>query len=262
MKYFFISVVLIFSGCVHQEYNLATGQEETLFYSEDKESRIGRRVAEKIEEEYPVVGDVDANERADNVLEKIIAVCDRKNLIYRISILDRKDSEDDEIINAVSLPGGYVYIFKDLMDKIETDDQLAAIISHEVAHIAAKHSLKRMQNVTGAVLLQVLAAAQTSARTAAGLDLALTSLFLDYAQQDEFQADELGLKYMTQAGFDPKGMTEMLEVLRAYDRKQPAQRFSYWRTHPYISQRIAKVKGAIKGEMEFKDYIHLIGSEP
>jgi len=120
-----LCLCVFFSGCVHQEYNLATGQEETLFYSEDKESRIGRRVAEKIEEEYPVVGDVDANERADNVLEKIIAVCDRKNLIYRISILDRKDSEDDEIINAVSLPGGYVYIFKDLMDKIGTDDQLA-----------------------------------------------------------------------------------------------------------------------------------------
>ena len=111
-------------------------------------------------------------------------------------------------------------------------------------------------------MLQVLAATQTSARTAAGLNLALTSLFLDYAQQDEFQADELGLKYMTQAGFDPKGMTQVLDILRAYDRKQPAQRFSYWRTHPYLSQRIAKVNGEIKGEMEFEDYIHLIGSEP
>ncbi len=257
----FLWVIVFLSGCTHTEFNLATQQEETLLYSEEKEARIGQRVAEKIEEEYSVLRDEEINRRVEDVLTRITTVCDRKDLLYRIKVIDRKDPDDDEIVNAVSLPGGYIYLFKDLFDKIKTDDELAGVIAHEVGHITAKHSLKRMQNANGALILQVLAATQTSARTAAGVGLALTSLFFEYAKQDEFAADQLAVKYMKAAGYDPQGAVDLLEILQEHGRRQPVRPFSYWRTHPYVSQRIARVKGDIKGEMEFGDYIHLIGAE-
>lgn len=257
----FSCLTVFLSGCTHTEFNLATQQEETLLYSEEKEARIGKRVADKIEEEYSLSRDEEINLRVETILDRIVAVCDRKDLLYRIKVIDRKDPDDDAIINAVSLPGGYIYLFKDLVDKIKTDDELAAVIAHEVGHVTAKHSMKRMQNANGAMILQVLAATQTNARTAAGVGLALTSLFFEYAQQDEFSADQLAVKYMKAAGFDPQGAVDLLEILQEHGRKQPARPFSYWRTHPYVSQRIARVKGDIKGELEFQDYIRLIGAE-
>ena len=71
-------------------------------------------------------------------------------------------------MNAISLPGGYIYIFKELFDELETDDQIAGVIAHEVAHITARHAVKRIQNAYGAMILQGLAT-QSNTKVAQGL---------------------------------------------------------------------------------------------
>jgi predicted Zn-dependent protease len=84
-------------------------------------------------------------------------------------------------------------------------------------------------------------------------------MFLEFSQQDEMQADELGIKYMKLAGYDPEGMVKMLEKLQDYDRKQPIRPKSYGRTHPYTHERIANANRLIKGDLSFRDWVRLTG---
>jgi len=255
---FYRSVLLILClslpACT-SEYNLATRRQETLLYSSDKETRMGERMAAGIEKQFKIIEDVDVNERVEKILDRIVAVCDRKDILYFIKVLDEED------INAVSLPGGYVYVFKGLIDKVKSDDQLAGVIAHEVGHINARHAVKRLQASYGAILLQALSIETESADVAAGVGLAINSMFSEYSQQDEFQADDLGVKYMKKAGFDPNAMVEFLEILRLEQEKAPVRSYSYWRTHPHLSMRIAVINKAIKGEMGFKDYLNIIQAD-
>ncbi len=241
-------------GCT-TEYNLATKKQETLLYSEDKEIRIGDSVAEKIAKKYDFIEDVDANERAQRILDEIVAVSDRKNIPYFIRIID------DDPLNAVSLPGGYVYLFKGLLDKIENDDQLAGVIAHEVAHITARHSVKRLQNYYGAMLLQVAAIEAKNSQFAGGVGFAITSLFMEYSQDAEHEADSLSVEYLKRAGYDPEEMLGFLRILHVEHQESPRRPYSYWRTHPHIKQRIAVVNKAINGSINFKDYLNLVGEE-
>ncbi len=249
------SCLLLFNilGCA-TEYNLATRQEETLLYGTEKEIKIGEAVSRQIEAQYKIVTDVDANERVEQILDRIVAVCDRKDLVYFIKILD------EDIMNAVSLPGGYLYVFKGLIDHAETDDELAGVIAHEVGHITAKHSIKRMQASYGALLAQILST-QANGNIAGGVGFALNSLFLEHSQQDEFQADRLSVKYLKKAGYNPEGIGGFLAKLQEEQEKAPVQPYSYWRTHPHLPQRIAVVNQEVSGKIEFKDYLNLIGNE-
>ncbi|MFH0754616.1 MAG: Maf family nucleotide pyrophosphatase [Candidatus Omnitrophota bacterium] len=256
-----LAIMFTASGCggVMTNFNPATDAQETTVYSTDREVQIGAAVARELEKEFKVVDDAALNARADRITEKIVNVCDRKELVYITRVVEEKDLKGEKpLVNAVSLPGGYVYVFKGLMDYIKDDDQLAAVIAHEVAHITARHSIKRLQASYGSLALA--AGAMVAAPQAAGGVMAMMeSMFLAYSQDDEIQTDALGVKYMKAAGFDPRGMTAMLEQLQAYDRKQPIRPKMYGRTHPYVHQRIASADRMIKGELSFRDYIRLTG---
>jgi len=221
--------------------------------------QIGAAVAQGIEKEYAMVDDLALNARVERIADRIVNVCDRKELVYVTKVVEEKDLKGEKpMVNAVSLPGGYIYIFKGLMDYIRDDDQLAAVIAHEIGHITARHSIKRLQASYGNLAL-VLTAVTTGSSAVGGVAMTLDSLMLAYSQDDEIQADTLGVKYMKAAGFDANGMIAMLEGLQAYDRKQPSRPKVYGRTHPYVHQRIASVDRLVKGQLSFRDYIRLTG---
>ena len=137
-----VSAAVLFFICpgCSSEYNLATKQQETLIYDADKEVDLGAKVARQIEKHYKINTDVDVNERVEKILKRIVAVCDRKDIVYFIKVIN------EDYMNAASLPGGYVYVFQGLLDKIDNDDQLAGVIAHEVGHINARHAVKQIQN--------------------------------------------------------------------------------------------------------------------
>ncbi len=250
---YFLLSTLCLAGCT-TEYNLATQRQETLLYGTEKEVSLGEAVAAKVEVEYEIVTDVDVNERVQRILGRLVEVCDRKDIVYFIKVIDK------DLLNAVSLPGGYIYVFEGLIDKVDNDDQLAGVIAHEIGHITAKHAIKRLQNAYGAMILQGLAA-RSNAQVAGGVNFALTSLFLEHSQQDEFQSDRLGVKYMKKAGYDPKEMVKFLGKLKKEEEDAEVKSYSYWRTHPFVAQRIAVVNQEISGKLEFKDYLNLMENE-
>jgi predicted Zn-dependent protease len=249
-----ILFMVFLCGCT-TEYNLATGQQESLMYGVEKEVKIGDAVAQSIEEQYKVITDVDINERVQKILDRMVPICDRKELVYTIKVLD------EDIVNAVSLPGGYIYIFKGLLDRVKNDEQLASVIAHEIGHITAKHSLKRLQTSYGYLLLQVAAIGAGDPQVAQGINVIMTTVFLEYSRRDEFEADRLGVKYMKKAGYDSTQMIGMLELLRKEQDKTGPQPKNYFRTHPYVHERIAIVNQAITGQLDFKDYLKLMGND-
>jgi len=255
-KNFFILILIISlaSGCT-SEYNLATGREETLMYNTEKEVNIGNAVARAINKNFKFVEDLDSNSRVQRVFDRIAAVCDRKDLVYTVRIID------DETVNAFSIPGGFVYIHKGLLDKLPEDDQLAGVLGHEIGHITAKHALKRIQKSYGYMFLQVAAVGSGSGDLAVGVNAILTTLYFAYAREEEFESDELGVKYMRKAGYDPNKIIDVLEILKKEEEKAPAHSPNYFRTHPYPNERMAIVNTAITGQIGFRDYLNLTGGE-
>jgi len=247
-------ISILLSACT-TEYNLATKQQETLMYGTEKEVQIGDAVAKQFEAKFEVNSDVDANERVKEIFRKIVDVCDRQELLYSVKVVN------DENANALSLPGGGVYIFTGILDIVDNDDQLAGVIAHEVGHIAAKHGMKRLQASYGYTLLQILAASSGSVNAVKGLQTAYLTLLTAYSREDELMADTLGVKYMLKSGYDPKEMVKFLEKLQKEKREAPIKKISIWHTHPYINERIAVVNKEISGKIDFKGYLNLTGND-
>ncbi|MCB9757389.1 MAG: M48 family metalloprotease [Candidatus Omnitrophica bacterium] len=247
-------VLIMLAGCT-SEYNLATGKEERLLYGSEKEINLGNAVAAQIEKETKFVADLDINTRVRSIFDRLVKVCDRKDLVFTVRIID------DETVNAFSIPGGYVYIYKGLLDKLKDDDEIAGVLGHEIGHITAKHSLKRIQKSYGYTLMQIASIGSGDAELAQGVNAILTTLYFAYSREDEFEADELAVKYTRKAGFDPSKMTAVLEVLQAEEEKSSLRQVNYFRTHPYPKERMAVVNKAVTGETSFRDYLNLIGSD-
>lgn len=243
--------VAVLSGC-STEYNIVTGREETYFYSTEREVQMGRSIDLQITKEYKLLDDPLIQSRVEEIGKKITNVCDRKDIDYNFKVLD-----DDEI-NAVSLPGGYVYVFKGLLDKIAGDDELAAVLAHEVGHIVARHSIKKLQAMMGYSFLRLLTVQiPGTGDVGAAADAAFTELILGYSRDDELLADQLAARYAKLAGYNPKGMISFLEKLERINRRKPLQPRAYLKTHPYVPDRVRVVKQELGESIDFTDYINI-----
>ncbi|MFA5389563.1 MAG: M48 family metallopeptidase [Candidatus Omnitrophota bacterium] len=253
-------IILIFfimaatAGCATHEYNTATGKEDIIFVDTQKEVNMGKSIAESIEKSKEIKLDPDPlmTERVDGVGQRIAAVSDRKEVRYFFRVIDKDD------INAFALPGGYVFVFKGLVDKVSSDDELAAVIAHEIAHVAARHSIKRLQGGVGYSILQILMVVSGARNADAGrIDAALGQLIMSYSREDEALADKLAVKYLREAGYDPWAVISLLKKLQEADKTAPIRPYTSYRSHPYVADRIRMVKQELAaGEVDFSDYMN------
>ena len=225
--------------------------------SSDREVRMGRSLSKKVEEKFKIVNDDLLRQRVKAIGQEVADACERKDITYHFEVLDCED------VNAVALPGGYIYVFKGLIDKLDEkdfDDQLAYILGHEIGHVVAKHSVKRIQSALGYQLVKILIVSNPKSRKISrGAELAFNQIMLGYSKQDEFTADALGIDYMQKAGYKPEAAIKFLEKLRKINQESPAKPLYYVSTHPTIPSRIATVRMAISGKISFQDYIERLG---
>jgi septum formation protein len=240
-------------GCA-TEFNVGTNRQDFMMYSSDQEVKMGDSLSKQVEKDYILVNDPELNERVQRIGERIAAVCDRKELLYRFRVIE--DKKDEDIVNAVSLPGGYVYIFKNLIKVADKDDELAAVLGHEIGHIVARHSIKRLQAIWGYNILSVLAASTRNADVAQGAQLAYLQLLTGYSQDDELLADKLGARYAKRAGYDPKAMLTFLKKLDKRNKKEDPRPLSYFRTHPNVTERVKATKEELGEKISFEDFIN------
>lgn len=250
---------LILAGCVSQEYNTATGRQDIMLISADKEINMGRRIAEGIEQNPEVKLDPDPlmTKRVNDIGQRVADVADRKEVNYSFRVIDKDD------VNAFALPGGYVFVFRGLVEKVDSDDELAGVIAHEIAHVVARHSIKRLQGGLGYTVLQILMVATGAApgREAGRIDAAFGQLIMSYSREDEALADKIAIKYLKKAGYDPFAMLSFLEKLQQVNRERPIRPYSSYRSHPHIADRIRMVKQELAGGMDFSDYMNKPVSE-
>ncbi len=247
----FLAAGAFLSGC-SSEYNIVTGKEEMYFYNTDREVAIGQAITKQVEKEYKPVDDPLIQNRIELIGKKIAAVCDRKDITYHFAAL-----EEDEV-NAFALPGGFIYVNKGLVDKISNDDELAGVLAHEVGHIVARHSIKKLQAMMSYSLLRILSVQlPQTAEAGNAADIAFTEIMLGYGRDDELLADQLAARYMKLAGYNPQSMVTFLEKLQEINRRKPLQPRSYFKTHPYVPDRIRIVKQEIGQKMDFTDYINI-----
>jgi predicted Zn-dependent protease len=240
-----VALLPVFSSGCATIYNPATGRNEAIFINTASEVAIGNSAASQIATRYKISSDQEDIKRLEDIGAMIAAVSDRQDLDYRFYIIE------DKTLNAFTIPGGHVYMFRGLYEKLD-DDELAAVLAHEIGHVAARHIVKKMQASLGYQLLSTLALAaytkgqdDKKTKSAGYLGYAAATAFnlvqLGYSRQDEYQADELSVKYTKAAGFNPEGMKNALDVLRAEEKKGFPVPYIL-RSHPYIDERIERLE--------------------
>ncbi|MFA4029811.1 MAG: hypothetical protein GDYSWBUE_001105 [Candidatus Fervidibacterota bacterium] len=206
----------------------------------DLEVRVGKQAAVEVEREYggALVSGVHV-ERLQRVGSKIASVCPRKDVSYTFKVLN-----NDEWVNAVSLPGGFVYVTKRLMDLCSTDEELAYVVGHEVAHIAMKHARKQIsERLALGVAASVFVPDSEIVRM--GVSVALALHERGYSRSHEREADKYGVIYMMQAGYNPIGALKVLNMFLRMEGSRDSAITRLLRTHPHPRERLQYVRRVI-----------------
>ena len=199
-------VNLILSGCAA---NPVTGKQDFVLMSEDAELSIGRQNNPKIIQQFGRYDDDALQAYVQKIGEKLAAVSHRPNLVYRFTVLDSQE------VNAFALPGGYVYITRGLLAYLNSEAELAAVLGHEIGHVASRHGVRQQSAATATGLIAAIIAASTNVRGANDALNALgTALVRGYGREHELEADGLGAEYLARAGYDPRAMLDVIRVLK------------------------------------------------
>jgi predicted Zn-dependent protease len=219
-------------------YNPATGRKEFVMISTAMEVSMGQNIHQQILKEFGLSKDTVKIARLQRVGKKLAAISDRQDYDYKFYLIDKKE------LNAFTVPGGGIYFFAGLYDKLKTDDEIAGVLAHEIGHCSAKHTVKKFQAAMGYNLIQALVLSQMgeSSRqlSAQASDMAMNLVFSAYSRGDEYQADVLGVKYMYLAGYDLNGMIATFQTLKKESEGPNVPLFL--RSHPYLDDRVKAVE--------------------
>jgi len=210
--------------------------------STDEEVQLGQEMSVEVAKQYPIYDNAAVTAYVQKVGDKIVQNSDRKDIAYHFAVINQNT------VNAFSLPGGYVYAYTELMKAADDEAEFAAVIAHEVAHVAARHSTERLTQQYGYQFLSgLLLGKNPNAAAKLVTDLAATGGFLKYGRDDEYEADRLGAKYLSAAGYDPQAMVDFLNKLKALETSEPSKFETWLMTHPPASDRVARVKTEVAG---------------
>lgn len=235
----FILPFLLLSGCV-TIYNPATQKKETLLIDTESEVALGQDMDSQIGSKLKILKDPQKQYRLDCIGYKVASFSDRRDLVYHFSVVRDKE------FNAFAIPGGFVYVNSGLIDAA-TDDELACVLGHEIGHIAARHSVKKLQAALGYQIIMNIALGLSGKQLMAdAMDIVFDLVSLGYSRKDELLADRLAVKYARNAGFNPYGMITFFEKLKKEsESKGPNFNFVFLSSHPPLDERIKNVKNEI-----------------
>lgn len=240
-------------GCMT---NPETGGKSLLSLSKEQEVKIGEEAAPQFTEEFG--GKVKSEQCRRYVTDlgmKLKAHIERQDYLdlpWEFTLLD------SDVVNAFALPGGKVFFTRGLAKQLTSEAQMAGVLGHEIGHVTAEHADQRISQASGANLglqvIAVLAGAAGEGGTAAqyaraglpALQMGSQLVLLSYGRAEEIEADGLGMRYMSRAGYNPRAQREVMELLgRLGGGKNPPEILS---THPPSEKRIEKIDQALAGE--------------
>lgn len=224
--------------------NPATGKRQFNIVSESQEISIGRSSHQQILEQFGVYDEKpELNRLVERVGRDLASKAERPNLPWTFTILDTP------MVNAMALPGGYIYITRGMLERINSEDELAGVLGHEIAHVTARHSAQQISRSQlaqfGMVLGAVVAGPEALQQYGQLAELGIGLLFQRYSRAHETEADLLGTGYMAEARFNPIGAERMLMTLQRLDKNPAAGIDRYFMSHPDPAKRVRDVRQKI-----------------
>lgn len=206
------------------------------WYSLESEIRMGRGYAQQVESSVKLVQDPVVTEYVNRIGQNLVRNSDAQ-VPFTIKVID-----SDEV-NAFALPGGFFYVNSGLILAADEESELAGVMAHEIAHVAARHATRQMTrsqwaNIGTIPLIFIGGGIGYAVQAAVGLGLPLT--FLSFSRSFEQEADYLGLQYMYKSGYDPQAFVSFFEKVQAREKKKPGTLAKAFSTHPQTPDRIEK----------------------
>ena len=206
------------------------------WYSLESEIRMGKEYAQQVEASVKLVQDPVVNEYVNRIGQNLVRNSDAQ-VPFTIKVVD-----SDEV-NAFALPGGFFYVNSGLILAADEEAELAGVMAHEIAHVAARHATRQMTranwaNISTIPLIFVGGGIGYAVRSAASLALPMT--FMSFSRGFEAEADYLGVQYMYKTGYDPQAFVTFFEKLQAKEKKKPGTMAKVFASHPPTPDRIDK----------------------
>jgi predicted Zn-dependent protease len=238
----------LFSYFSHSDVNPVTNEKQHLTLTPNEEIALGLQAAPQMESEYGGESTNAADqELVDRIGGSVVSGSAARTTPYKY---DFHVLADDKTINAFALPGGQVFITNALLHKLTTDAQLAGVLGHEVGHVVARHSAAQMakqqltQGLTGAAAVAMYDPNDPASRNSAAVAAMVGSLVnMKFGRADELEADRLGVRFMSEAGYDPRAMLGVMKVLQQSSKHGTPEFFS---THPNPENRMQRINEAIE----------------
>ncbi len=218
--------LLIATGC---SVNPATGKRQITLISEQQEIALGLQEKENALAQYGQYPDDELQSYVSDLGHKLAATSERPDLPWSFTVVD------DPVVNAFALPGGQIFVTRGILSHFNSEAELASVLGHEIGHVTGRHSVEQMSKAQLANLgLGVAMIASEDIQPYAGIAAqGLQLMFLKFSRDDESESDELGLRYMTRAGYDPNEMPKMFITLDRVSASQGGGRIPAWAsTHP------------------------------
>jgi beta-barrel assembly-enhancing protease len=212
---------------------------------EDEEVKISREFRREARKQFKFVSNLEVQRYVDNIGRRLLSVMGPRQFDYRFFVIEESE------LNAFSVPGGSIYLYTGLLDRMKSTDELASVMAHETIH-ARNHHMVRMSGLDPVSILGILGAV-AAARSGAGSEAALmvgqgisAARQIGYTRQLEMEADTLGLKYMAEAGYDPHAMLSFQKTMLKEQNLSPIDVPRYLLDHPLTQERIANVELMIR----------------
>ncbi len=206
------------------------------WYSLEKEIQMGKSYAQQVEASVKLVQDPVVTEYVNRIGQNLVRNSDAK-VPFTIKVID-----SDEI-NAFALPGGFFYVNSGLILAADNESEMAGVMAHEIAHVAARHATRQMtraQYANFATIPLIFVGGGIGYAAYNAMSLALPLTFLSFSREFEAQADYLGLEYMYKTGYDPQSFIAFFEKVEAKEKKKPGTLAKAFSTHPPTPDRIEK----------------------
>jgi predicted Zn-dependent protease len=221
------------------------------WYSLEKEIALGKQLAQQVERQSKIVNDPVVSEYINRIGQNLVRNSDAK-VPFTIKVIE------DPTVNAFALPGGFFFVQTGLILKADTESELAGVMAHEIAHVAARHGTRQATRAEVAQLATIPlifmgGAAAYGIYEASGLLVPMS--FLKFSRNFEAEADYLGVQYMYKAGYDPTAFVDFFEKIQTMEKRKPGTMSKLFSTHPPTDDRIQKSQKEIAGLKPRPEYV-------
>src|ERR1700760_1505228 len=212
------------------------------WYSIEKEIALGKGLAQDVERQAKIIDDPVIAEYVNRVGQNLVRNSDAK-VPFTIKVIDSED------VNAFALPGGFFFVNSGLILKADTEAELAGVMAHEIAHVAARHGTRQATRgelaQLGTIPL-IFVGGWAGYRAKQAVSILLPVGFLAFSRGFESEADMLGLQYMYKTGYDPGAFVDFFEKIQSLEKKKPGTMSKVFSTHPLTEDRITTAQKNIQ----------------